>query len=137
MTIEQMEKDVRDYCLSIILNSTIENWTILKGYGSKNLFKNNIRIVMHSGKNYKHIFTAHIYTDTTFQSEDSEIGFEIGWCWNKEKRLERKSIENKWEEINSYFTNKEKYEAALKTYKLLPIKEIRKKKLQNINENEV
>jgi len=136
MTIEQMEKDIRNYCLSIILNSNVENWAIQKGYGSKELFKNNIRIVMHSGKNYQHIFTAYIYTDTTYQITDREIGFEIGWCWNKEKRKERESIENKWDEINSFFTNKEKYEAAVKTYNLLPIKELRKKKLQNINESQ-
>ena len=134
MTIEQMNKEVRDYCLSIIFNSTIEDWNMIKPYQSKQLFKNNIRIVMHDGKSYKHVFTAYIFTDSTFTTKNREIGFEIDWCWNKEQRKERKSIENKWDEINSYFTNKQNYEDALKTYNLLPIKEIRKKKLKNIND---
>lgn len=131
-----MEKEIRDYCLSVILNSTIENWTIMSGYGSKEMYKNNIRVMMCSGKNYKHVFTAFIYTDSKFITQDREIGFEIGWCWNKQERKERKAIENKWDEIDSYFKNKSEYERAVRTYNLLPIKELRKKKLQNINESE-
>jgi len=57
------------------------------------------------------------------------------WVWEIRKRQFRKQIENKYNEIFNYFTNKSKYDSVLEIYNLLPeipIRELRKKKLQNI-----
>jgi hypothetical protein len=54
---------------------------------------------------------------------------------SKKGRKENNLIKRKYKEVRSYFENKHEYEAALETYNLLPIKELRKKKLEKINED--
>ena len=137
MTIEEMQKEIRQYCLNLILNSTFEDWS------NRKLIKNNIIIEINSD-GCLNAFTAKIYTDNSYQNKDTEIEFQVPglptlplWCCaHKERSKEKRKIKQKHKEIFSYLCNKSLYEGTLKTYNLLPIKELRKKKLNNINNNE-
>ena len=130
MTVEQMNKEIRDYCLSLILKSIVTDW---KKEDYRQIIKDNIRITMASNKDYSERFKVYIYTDNSLKNENSTIVFDSGWSpFNREKRKERKLVQKKWDEIYEFFENKSNYERAIKTYNLLPIKELRRKKLQII-----
>jgi len=128
MTLDNMKNEVRVYCLNLILNSNVEDWV------KYIMIKDNIKIEINKG--YTNIFSAKIYTDNTLYIFDSDVDFRIDWCWNKKERTERHKINQKFKEIDLYLMNKQEYENTVKTYNLLPIKELRRNKLKSININE-
>lgn len=123
-----MKEEVRQYCLNLVLNSKIEDWT-----SDKDVVINNIII------DYAYeVLRVKIYKDNTHKEIKDEIQFHIYptiFIWSKKGRKENNLIKRKYKEVRSYFENKHEYEAALETYNLLPIKELRKKKLEKINED--
>lgn len=139
MTIEEMNNEIRDYCLRLIFESDIADWQVSK-YNSRILIKNNI-IIRVNPKGNPYAFTATIYTDNTFSNQNKEIqfeGFSIPRCpklfaRNKKRYEEKEKLEEIKEKLNKHFDNIQLYKSTLETYNLLPIKELRKKKLQNLN----
>ena len=128
MTAEEMKKEVRTYCLDLIFNSKVEDWS------DRNCryYKDNMIIVLSNNSNTTIYFTVYIYKDNTLQYKVTEIEFKKNtkfWFSSDEA----KKIKKKYHEIIKYFDNKKEYDSALETYKLLPIKQLRKNKLKNLN----
>lgn len=127
-----MKEEVWQYCLTLVLNSKIEDWN-----SDKEFIINNL--IIDYGYEY---FRVKIYKDNTHKEAKDEITFHIYtpflsiFIWSRKRRKENNLIKKKYKEVKSYFENKSEYEAAFETYNLLPIKELRKKKLEKINENE-
>lgn len=118
---EELQQEIDDYFYNLILNSTFETWTDAK------LVEDNIKIVLEYG-----MFKVNVYTDNTHKSEHTWFYIDTSWSWKKEKRKKNRILKRKLKEIESYFNNTEGYIKTLKTYNLLPIKEQRKRKLQEI-----
>lgn len=128
MTTQEMMKEVRQYCLKLLVNSKNEDWHNY-GYSKDNMF------CQMSKPKYSedYYFTVCIYEDNKFHNEINAVTFKK-YPWYKLIKLkERKLIRNKYKEIIKYFNNKKAYDTALLTYKLLPISEIRKNKLKSLD----
>jgi hypothetical protein len=125
MTITEMKLQIREYCLKIILNSKKENWQNYK------YEINNIEVTISDSW----WFNVKIYHDKDHQQINCEIYFNSDkflFVCNKKERQEIKKLKEKHHEIMHYLKNKQLYDSTLITYNLLPIKEIRKNKLENI-----
>jgi len=125
MDIKNIKNEIRIYCMNLILNSNVKDWNEYSYY--KDNFAINI------DKNSFNIFTVIIYEETGLRrTRNHVVEFDINWCWNRKERQNRFKLRKKFEEIDSYIINKKDYEDTLKTYSLLPIKELRRNKLEFI-----
>lgn len=125
MEINKIYEEVHDYCYNLILNSKKEDWI------NNIIIIDNIKIEIFYNKRF-HI---NIYKDNSnIMNSYSYYNFNINikyiFCIFNKKL---KKLRNKYKEIKFFIENKEKYEMAVQIYNLLPIKELRKKKLNQIN----
>jgi hypothetical protein len=108
---KELENGIRDYCINLILNSTIEDWNV-----NDQFIVDNIRI--------SHVswgFIVRIYADKHLIKEKKKLDFRTnGISLNKTNKL---------------LKEKHDYIEQIIIYNLLPIKELRKQKLQSINES--
>lgn len=131
ITEKQIQKEIENISTNLIINSNNNEWKIKFFNGHYEyprtilLIKNNIKIETIIQDNPKY-FNVKIFTDNTFSILDTEIELRFNWCLNKIKRNERKLLKEKFKELKSY--------QASKIYNLLPIKELRKMKLEKIQD---
>lgn len=119
MTIDQMEKEIIDYGKSLIFNSNNQDWQFEKD--APCYIKNNIKIEM-----FPRSFCINVYTDNSLTSLKNYF-----WLYHTFTffNSERKILHKRYKELSSY----KEYDKMTETYNLLPIKQIRKKKIENIN----
>jgi hypothetical protein len=137
---EQINKELRLILVNAILNSDNSEWEIATGWAEYRsprtlvFIKNNvvIEVVIENKEKYRfriengNNFIVTLYTDSTRNFKDTQICLKVdGWSWNKEERNQRKLLNQKLESLRSY--------QELERYNLLPIKELRKAKLDVIN----
>ena len=122
MEINKIYEEVHDYCYNLILNSKKEDWV------SNMIIIDNIKIEIFYNKR----FNINIYKDNSNSCSYYNFNINIKYIFCIfNKKL--KKLRNKYKEIKFFIENKEKCEKAIQIYNLLPIKELRKKKLNEIN----
>jgi len=126
MSVKEMEKEINDYVVGLILKSNFEDWNNME------MAIKNIHIFMMDNLSSKFIVKIHDKNNNF----NKQIDLKTNFCWDKEKRRQRKQVKQKHSELLNFYKNKKEYEKTLETYNLLPVNEIRKKKLENINKNE-
>ena len=135
MTIDEMKKNIREYCLKLIINSKIEDWKKYDDSGKCYLEDNFIIFMSNSIKETDFIFKVEIYTNDTLKTKSGIVDFkDERVLFNRTRKKEIKILRKKQSEIVYYSYNKEDYEKTLSTYNLLPIKVLRKNKLEKIND---
>lgn len=128
MTAKEIDEEVRTWCINTIVSSRLEDWNEKKVY-----LKDNIQFE---------------YSDNWIKAEiyqkSSNTRLETYYfhhCWlgplskiirTKNSYEQQKLINNKLKELK----NKADYDRVLNVYNSLPIKEIRRKKLEEI-ENDI
>jgi hypothetical protein len=137
MTVDEMKNEIRTYCLNLILNSKVQDWDIHDRY-----MKDNIMINLKSTNTHHNYFEAHIYKEYKegcFRTEITSIEFKknVKFWFNSKERKETKLLKKKYFEIKNYFKNKQEYDRALEAYKLLPLTQLRKNKLNVLNKKNV
>jgi hypothetical protein len=136
LTTGEMKQEIRDFCINLILDSNVTDWI------NSALIVDNIEICL--GFNYDEKFEASIYVDSSFNEKVYviDISFygpklpifkKVSEELKKEIEL-RKSLKKKYDEIKQYLNDKSEFDKMSKVYKLLPVKYLRKKKLDNLNE---
>ena len=134
MTSKELKNEIRQYCLNLILNSNTEDWNWI----TYRCIKDNVVLNINMIKGNIEGFIVSIYTDTTFTHVDYTVEFDdrVLWFCNKKEKEEIKKIRIKYRELHDYLKDKNECDKLKKTYNLLPIKKIRKDKLDKINEND-
>jgi uncharacterized protein (DUF1330 family) len=137
MTVDEMKNEIRTYCLNLILNSKAQDWDTNNRY-----IKDNIIIKFDSSDKYRNYFDVHIYReykDGNFRTQVTSIEFKknVKFWFNSKERKETKLLKKKYFEIKNYFKNKQEYDRALEAYKLLPLTQLRKNKLNVLNKKNV
>lgn len=125
MEINKIYEEVHDYCYNLILNSKKEDWV------SNMIIIDNIKIEIFYNKRFHiNIYNDNSATMNRYSTYEFNIDIDYIYCiFNKKLKKLRK----KYKEIKFFIENKEKCEKAIQIYNLLPIKELRKKKLNEIN----
>lgn len=137
---EQINKELKLILVNAILNSDNTEWEVVTGFTEYKsprtliFIKNNvvIEVIIENKEKYRSYiengnnFIVTLYTDATRSFKDTQICLKVdGWSWNKDERNQRKLLNQKLESLRSY--------QELERYNLLPIKELRKAKLDVIN----
>lgn len=139
MTYDQLMKDIKDYCIKHILSSNLLDWSN-KNNSSITFILHNMRITADNvkGKNGKMIksrsFYINVYSDSTLTDKVMEFRLPVEFSFKNMR--ENRALLKKHKEIEFFVKNRYRYDCAQKAHNLLPIAELRRKKLNSIKDTQ-